>query len=72
MNPKTFRIRHWISIGLCVLGLVVPVCVLLYGQLRYPMMMNTPNFNRWLWVESISYQWLPFTVLLWLLLRTAS
>jgi hypothetical protein len=67
MNLSALTVRHWISIGLCVLGLAVPIFVLLYGQLRYPSMMNTLNFNRWTWVESVSYQWLPFTAMLWLL-----
>jgi hypothetical protein len=67
MNFPAFTVRHWISLGLCVLGLLVPVGVMFYGQVRYSMMMNTPNFNRWSWVESVSFQWLPFTAILWLL-----
>jgi hypothetical protein len=63
MNLPALTVRHWISIGLCVLGFVIPFLTGFYLKLNHP---EKIDLVSWL-LFGISYQWLPFTVLLWLL-----
>jgi hypothetical protein len=63
MNLPAFTIRYWISIGLCVLGFLIPFLTGFYLKLNHPEKMNIVS---WI-LFGINYQWLPFTILLWLL-----
>lgn len=57
MLPQKFETRHWISVGLCILGLIVMPAVNLYYNRK-----DAISFSHFLepyrW-----FQWLPFTVL---------
>jgi hypothetical protein len=60
MNPKTFRIRHLVSVGFCLLGFAVPGFVVFYFYFLDPKRVDflTPL------IVTIP-QWTPFTTLFW-------
>jgi hypothetical protein len=60
MNPKTFRVRHLVSVGLCLLGFAVPGFVVIYFYVLDP---KRVDFLVPL-IVTIP-QWTPFTVLFW-------
>ena len=58
MKILAFTIRHWVSIGLCVLGLVVmPILNSYYNRKDVELNISFHFLEPYLW-----YQWLPFTV----------
>jgi hypothetical protein len=61
MNISGFAIRHWLSLGLCILGFILPFLVAFYLKWRYPVKFYLHPLG------AFAPQWLPFTVLLWLL-----
>jgi hypothetical protein len=61
MNFQVYVIRLIVSIGLCVLGFLVPFFVMLYLKLRYPEVEDL-----WLKANLISYQWFPISLFFWL------
>jgi hypothetical protein len=61
MKTPAFTNRHWISIGLCILGLVgMPILNLYFNK-------NLITAPLSFLVPFIVYQWLPFTALLLLI-----
>jgi hypothetical protein len=61
MKIPIFTVRQWISIGLFILGLTMPIINIYYNRKD----LQVYSFLRFLEVFRL-YQWLPFTVLLWL------
>ncbi len=59
MNPKTFKIRYRVSLGLYVLGLAMPAVSTYYNRKYAISFSHFLEPYRW-------YQWLPFTLLFWL------
>jgi hypothetical protein len=60
MNPKTFRIRHLVSVGFCLLGFAVPGFVVLYFYF-----LNSKRIDFLTPLIMTIPQWTPFTVLFW-------
>jgi hypothetical protein len=60
VNPKTFRIRHLVSVGFCLLGFAIPGFVVFYFYFLDPKRVDflTPL------IVTVP-QWTPFTVLFW-------
>jgi hypothetical protein len=59
MKISAFTIHQWFGVGLCILGLAMPVFSIFYARNEINRFLNYPWAYLW--------QWLPFTVLLWLL-----
>jgi hypothetical protein len=63
MKLPAFTIRQWISIGLCMLGFAMPVLFWLYVVFFF----HAKAFQFPSFLDRTLYQWLPPTILLWLL-----
>ncbi len=61
MNFQAHTIRLIISIGLCVLGFLVPFIYMAIHKL-----LNPESYNLWGVANAYSFQWTPLTSLLWL------
>jgi hypothetical protein len=63
MNSQTHTIRQWISVGLCVFGLVLPPAFFLLSMmLRYRLEASIYSYMLKLYL----HRWLPITVFFWL------
>ena len=60
MNPKTFTIRHLVSVGFCLLGFAAPGFVVFYFYVLDPKRVDFLSL-----LIATTPQWTPFAVLFW-------